>query len=120
MSCNYYVSILDFLKGKFVKLGNQVSTNGGFSPRWRHDGWALFYVREGVILSTDVKSGVDSFQVGATTEALQRSFVYGNTIETPYDVFPDGQRFVITNVRKGTLHAPLTLITNWTAELKKK
>ena len=62
---------------------------------------------------------MDSFGTGATTEALTRQ-LRQTGFEAPYDVFPDGQRFVISSVRKGTMHAPLTLITNWTAELKKK
>ena len=77
-------------------------------------------MREGVILSTDVKSEADFFEIGATTEALQRNFVSWGTFEASYDVFPDGRHFIITSVRKGALHAPMTLITNWTAELKKK
>jgi len=102
----------------------QVTTTGGASPRWRHDGLALFYVgTDGVIKSTDVKAGADSFQVGTSTDVMQRhlspyGFPYG--LEGPFDVFPDGQHFIIGTVREGMLHSPLTLITNWTAELKKK
>jgi hypothetical protein len=36
----------------------------------------------------------------------------------PYDVFPDG-RIIMAAVKPQSFHAPLTLITNWTAELKK-
>ena len=97
----------------------QVTTTGGASPRWRHDGLALFYAgSDGVIKSTDVKAEADSFHVGASTE-VQRHLSPGGT-EAPFDVFPDGQHFIIGSVREGKLHSPLTLITNWTAELKKK
>jgi len=34
-----------------------------------------------------------------------------------YDVSPDGQRFAAARVKKGSLHAPLTLLTNWTDAL---
>ena len=98
----------------------QVTTTGGASPKWRYDGLALFYVgSDGVIKSTDVKAGADSFQVGASTDVMQRHLSPGVT-EAPFDVFPDGQHFMIGSVREGKLHSPLTLITNWTAELKKK
>jgi Tol biopolymer transport system component len=98
----------------------QVTTTGGAAPRWRHDGLALFYVgSDGVIKSTDVKAGTDSLQVGASTEVMQRHLSPGG-IEAPFDVFPDGQHFMISSVRQGKLHSPLTLITNWTAELNKK
>jgi hypothetical protein len=98
----------------------QVTTTGGTSPRWRHDGLALFYLESnGAIKSTDVKAGADSFQVGASTDVMQRH-VSPFSVEAPFDVFPDGQHFIIGSVREGKLHSPLTLITNWTAELKKR
>jgi Tol biopolymer transport system component len=98
----------------------QVTTTGGTSPRWRHDGLALFYVgSDGVIKSTDVKAGADSFQVSASTDVMQRH-LSPYSLEALFDVFPDGQHFIIGSVREGKLHSPLTLITNWAAELKKK
>ena len=98
----------------------QVSTTGGRTPRWRKDGRALFYARaDGIVVSTEVRPGTDSFGTGATTELLTRHLTQTG-IDAQYDVFPDGQRFVISSVRKGTTHAPLTLITDWMAELKKR
>ena len=72
-----------------------------------------------MIKSTDVKAGADSLHVGASTDVMQRHLSPGG-LEALFDVFPDGQHFIIRSVREGKLHAPLTLITNWTAELKKK
>jgi Tol biopolymer transport system component len=98
----------------------QVTTTGGTSPRWRHDGLALFYLGSNrMIKSTDVKAGADSFQVGASTDVLQRHLSPVG-MEAPFDVFPDGQHFIVGAVREGKLHSPLTLIMNWTAELKRK
>jgi len=98
----------------------QVTTTGGASPRWRHDGLALFYAgSDMVIKSTDVKAGTDSLQVGASTEVMQKHLSRGG-MEAPFDVFPDGQHFMIGSVRQGKLHSPLILITNWTAKLNKK
>ena len=71
------------------------------------------------MVSSEVRLGMDSFGTGATTQVLTRHLAQ-TAFDAGYDVFPDGQRFVISSVRKGTMHAPLTLITNWTAELKKK
>jgi len=39
-------------------------------------------------------------------------------LEATYAVFPDGQRFVAASVKEGSLHAPLTLLTNGTAALR--
>jgi Tol biopolymer transport system component len=98
----------------------QVTTTGGAWPRWRHDGLALFYLgSDATIKSTDVKAGADSFHVGASAEVMQRH-LSSSGYEPTFDVFPDGQRFMIGSMREGKLHSPLTLITNWTAELNKK
>jgi hypothetical protein len=48
------------------------------------------------------------------------------TLSSPYstffnfDVTPDGKRFLISTVNFPTASIPLTLVTNWKAELKKK
>ncbi|MGB7464271.1 MAG: protein kinase [Candidatus Acidiferrum sp.] len=98
----------------------QVSTTGGRTPMWRRDGRALYYSRaDGIVVSTEVQAGTDSFSTGATMEVLQRHVTQAG-IEANYDVFSDGQHFVILSVRKGTMHSPLTLITNWMGELGKK
>jgi hypothetical protein len=44
--------------------------------------------------------------------------VAGATSPSPYDVTPDGKRFV-TNLVSNT-NAPLTLVVNWTARLVNK
>jgi hypothetical protein len=36
-----------------------------------------------------------------------------------YDVFPDGKKFLTSTVTTGETPAPLNLVTNWAAELKK-
>jgi Tol biopolymer transport system component len=98
----------------------QVSTTGGTAPRWRRDGRGLFYVRpDGPIMITEVKPGLDSLAVGSTSEIL-KAHVPINSLDASFDVFPDGQRFVMSTVRKGSLHAPLTLLTNWPSLLSPK
>jgi len=98
----------------------QISTTGGTSPRWRRDGRALFCVRpDGRIMMTEVKPGPDSLTVGVTSEIPKTRVIIG-IYEATFDVFPDGQRFILANVRKGSLHAPLTLLTNWTSLLSAK
>jgi len=36
-----------------------------------------------------------------------------------YDVFPDGKRFLTNTINTEETPAPLSLVLNWTAELKK-
>jgi hypothetical protein len=69
-------------------------------------------------MAAEIKTGKDSFAVG-TIKPLSDRRVFQNLFAASYDVFPDGQKFVLSAVKPGTLHAPLTLVTNWPRELKK-
>jgi hypothetical protein len=69
-------------------------------------------------MATEVTPGRDSFSVGASAPVLERRHLAWGAIEAPYAVFPDGQRFVTDCVKEGSLHAPLTLLTNGTAALR--
>jgi hypothetical protein len=52
-----------------------------------------------------------------TAQALFRSGV-STAAFAPYDVAPDGKKFVINTLSEGD--SPLTLVVNWTASLKKQ
>jgi len=95
----------------------QVSANGGAFPRWRRDGKELFYVAPG-----------DEF-VGVGVETLGNAFslsearpLFRETLAAaafPYDVSPDGQRFLVNSFGE-TETSPLTLVVNWKELLKNK
>jgi eukaryotic-like serine/threonine-protein kinase len=95
----------------------QVSANGGSSPKWRRDGKELFYVgSESRFVSVGVETKGTSFSLGET-QPLFRQNVF--SVTSPYDVSPDGQRFLInTSGELGTL--PLTLVVNWEELLKRQ
>jgi dipeptidyl aminopeptidase/acylaminoacyl peptidase len=101
--------------------GNKVpiSTGGGNQPHWRRDGQELFYVADdGTMMAVAVKSSGATFEAG-TPKALfkTRMFRERNIPAIDYDVTADGQRFLIgTLVGEAT---PVSVILNWTAELKK-
>jgi len=96
----------------------QVSNGGGNTPRWRWYGRELFYYAgDGKLMAVQVKSG-ESFEVGATVSLFE--FRAGTLLSTtPYAVTRDGQRFLINERVDLEPNAPLTVVTNWTAELKK-
>ena len=104
----------------------QASTNGGSWPTWRRDGKELFYVsRDGKLMAAEVL-GIGSkalsgstFEVGAVRPLFDISAIRirGNFF---YDVTADGQRFLIAVPAEGQASAPLTLMTNWDQEVKKK
>jgi eukaryotic-like serine/threonine-protein kinase len=110
-----YVTSFPQAKGKW-----QVSSGGGRTPRWRRDGHELFFCRpDGVLMAVDVSRGTSSFAFG-TTKPISEVHVVQGILEPLYDVFPDGQRFIMSAIKRQVTHASLTLITNWTAYLEMK
>jgi Tol biopolymer transport system component len=96
----------------------QISSTGGLTPRWRRDGKELFYATlDGILMAVEVTPGKNDFTVGASKPISQKP-VSVRTLDAIYDVSPDGQRFSAARVTKGTLHSPLTLLTNWSHALR--
>jgi serine/threonine-protein kinase len=102
-----------------------VSTGGGALPRWRGDGRALFYqAPDGSVRRVTVGAGSSLalgdpevlFQAPRWSLRLFADQLYGMQITTPYDVSPDGQRFL---VRQGTQEtSAAVLVMNWQALLE--
>ncbi len=95
----------------------QVSLAGGIQPLWSKDGKRLYYLDPGLKLTVaDVRTDAESVQVSIPKTLFQTS-VTQSTSGTGYDVTRDG-RFLLLNWVIET-PSPLTLVTNWDAELKK-
>ena len=88
----------------------------GIEPRWSADGKELYYFDSIGISTTDVSSNGRSFQVGRSKLLFPISLP-GLTME--YDVTKDGKRFLALTLAGGSSQ-PLTLVQNWTAQLKGK
>jgi hypothetical protein len=95
-----------------------VSNKGGRRPTWRGDGKELFYLTlDGNLMSVEIKTGV-TFEPGvpkllfdvATALALPN---------TPYEVTTDGARFLLLKGQVDPNPSSLTVVLNWTADLKK-
>jgi serine/threonine protein kinase/dipeptidyl aminopeptidase/acylaminoacyl peptidase len=96
----------------------QVSTAGGSKPNWRKDGKELFFFNpaDQQIMAVDVGQNAASLQLGAPHalfKALTVSVAAG-----PYAVSADGKRFVVNTILPQSVTEPLTLVTNWPADLK--
>ena len=107
----------------------QISTNGGQFPRWRRDGRELFYMGAGSLgkmISVKVNPAGATFEYGDPTELFDSGYINyshpGGTYHT-YAVSADGQRFLIPRPESTgggeTAVAPITVVLNWTAGLKK-
>jgi Tol biopolymer transport system component len=94
---------------------HQISPSGGTQPRWRRDSRELFYLSaDGKLMSVPVRAQGDTLDFGSPvplfTVAVPDSF--------QYDVAPDGSRFILNSARR-VVSAPLTVVLNWPALIKK-
>ncbi|MFI5182561.1 MAG: protein kinase [Thermoanaerobaculia bacterium] len=96
----------------------QISTAGGIQPRWRADGKELYYVAPGGWLTAVPVRTNPSFEKGTPQALFQTRGRRTNIAQ--YDVFPDGQRFIVNTVIVEKSGSPLTLVQNWLAQVKVK
>jgi Tol biopolymer transport system component len=98
----------------------QVSTGGGTNPRWRSDGKELFYLSplQPNVMAVNVDEKADEISLGSP----RTLFHLVNTVPVSQSlgVTPDGQRFLVLTTNQPSGPVPLTLVTNWNAELKTK
>jgi Tol biopolymer transport system component/predicted Ser/Thr protein kinase len=95
----------------------QISTSGGFLPRWRPDGKEIFYLGPGGRLMAAEMNIKDSMiEVGQVRPLGIPVLINGHYL---YDVSADGQRFLVAAAPEQKADAPLTLVQNWAAGLKK-
>jgi serine/threonine protein kinase len=109
-------------KGKW-----QISTNGGTSPLWSPDGKELFYLSEdNSVMTVAVETGpMVTFD---TPKTLFQSTNVGFTLGggTPWDIHPDGKRFLMMKppgavlLEDDNLHSKITIVLNWDVELKQR
>ena len=96
----------------------QISNTGGTSPHWRRDGKELFYVspdKKLMAVPVDARSG--TFEPG-TPQALFDLRIGSTTGISEYDVAGNGQRFLVNALFEQSARPPLTVVMNWTADLK--
>jgi len=115
----------DVNKGKW-----QVSNGGGVSPLWSRDGRELFYRNGDVTMSVKVEAD-PTFKRG-NPEILFRgtyiSVTSGSVTRTPWDIHPDGKRFLMIKppasagaASTATVTQPkITIVVNWFEELKRR
>jgi serine/threonine protein kinase len=95
----------------------QISQNGGVEPRWSRDGKELFYFApDNRLMAARVTTDGPTFDVGVIQPLFQARSL-GFTYR--YDVANDGKRFLV-DAGLPQDPSPITIVTNWTAELPKK
>jgi Tol biopolymer transport system component len=93
-----------------------VSSSIGTDVRWSGDGQELFYVdKDQMLISVQVHESARDFHV-VSSQPLFRLPLPNNV--GFYDVARDGKRFLVNNRTHRQSAAPLTLVTNWPAQLQ--
>ena len=94
-----------------------ISSEGGLFPVWRGDGKELLYITaDGKVMSVEIKPGL-ALETAVPRQLFQTSIKI-NSGGRPYDVRPDGARFLIKTPAEANNPAPMTIILNWQAGLK--
>ena len=97
----------------------QVSSGGGFQPRWRGDGQELFYLSaELKMMAAQLTETPGDVRIGSVRTLFTVSPL-GGVPGYLYDVTADGQKFIISQDFEHATTVPLTLVTNWSAEIGK-
>jgi eukaryotic-like serine/threonine-protein kinase len=95
-----------------------VSSSGGALPLWRDDGKELFYLtQDGRVMSVEIKSGA-KLESSVPQQLFQTRMKF--TDDYPYAINPDGSRFLINIPADTNDSAPMIVVLNWTAALKKQ
>ncbi|HEX4947993.1 MAG TPA: hypothetical protein VFZ34_15080, partial [Blastocatellia bacterium] len=107
-----YVTPFPGLGGK-----QQVSIAGGRIPRWRGDGKELFYLAaDNKLMAAEVNIKGSAIEVGAVRPLFD---ILPAQQGRDFDVTADGQRFLVNTLVEDKESLPLTLVINWTADVKR-
>ena len=99
----------------------QVSANGGTRPRWRRDGREIVFEVAGTgnVMSAQINPRGSNLEVGEVRVLFETTNLPPNNAGSQWSLTSDGQKLLaITTGETGAL--PLTVIQNWTEELKRK
>ena len=97
----------------------QVSTNGGSRPVWRRDGREIYFKDlSGNLMAADIRAAGDTLEIGAPHKLMEISPSVSNL--SLFDVTGNGQKFLLSLPVNPKSSNPLTLVVNWTADLKKR
>jgi eukaryotic-like serine/threonine-protein kinase len=95
----------------------QVSQAGGTFPTWRGDSKEIYFIGlGGSLYAASVNTKSQEFELEPVRPLFRVNYI--TPVGTPYDVAPDGQRFIFATYPE-SVSTPLVLVTNWTADLKK-
>jgi Tol biopolymer transport system component len=96
----------------------QVSLEGGREPRWSRDGKELFFFdRDNWLVAAAVDTSASRFEVTAIHPLFQVPS-RGSEFNWRYDVFSDGEHFLVGTPADDDILSPITLVSDWTRKVK--
>jgi Tol biopolymer transport system component len=98
----------------------QLSVGGGEMPIWRRDGRELFYVaKDGMLTSVAIRQQGARPAVGDPQPLFPIRYVVSGPepAQRPYDVAPDGERFVVIRRAPDVEPDDAVFVVNWTRAL---
>jgi Tol biopolymer transport system component len=101
-----------------------VSSGGGHSPRWRKDGKELFYLAsDGMVMSVAISDNPVRIGTAIPLFRAPRGFstlnATGRRGPAPWDVTPDGQRFLFVAPVEAAGASEFIVVLNWQNGLAK-
>ncbi len=97
--------------------GWPVSQTGGTRPRWRFDGKEIFFLSpDNQLMAAEVDTEGPTAVIQSPRALFQTR---ANREGFAYDVFPDGERFIINSADGGEGEA-ITLVTHWQSGLENR
>jgi hypothetical protein len=120
----YVHAFPDVNKGRW-----QVSTSGGDTPLWSPDGRELFYQSDDAVMGVSAEAE-PTFKAGKPETLFRGTYVRFPTSvydTQPWDIHPDGKRFLMLKPSSSTRAAPaadvprkINIVLNWLEELKRR
>jgi hypothetical protein len=99
----------------------QVSIGGGQMPVWNRNGSELFYAaRDGMLTSVTLRLAAGRVEIAEPQPLFLLRLGVGGELQFhrhPYDVSPDGQRFLVIRRAPEIDADGAVVVTNWTALL---
>ncbi len=99
----------------------QVSIGGGQMPVWNRNGSELFYAaRDGMLMSVAMRLAAGRLEIAEPQPLFPLRLGVSGEIQFhrhPYDVSPDGQRFLVIRRAPDAEADGAVVVTNWTAPL---
>jgi hypothetical protein len=97
----------------------QVSTESGAFPVWGPAGKELFFLNQDKVYIAEIAEQNGVPKPGSPKLLFDFRGVGPANVTNPFDVDGEGNKFLFISSVENTSTRPLTLVTNWTATLRK-